>query len=79
MINNLFANLQSSMANRHVSVPVALMIGCKIGALWLPDHASQFQTTGEVLMGYAAISAGNSGPVQTTPPAIAPAQPEKTP
>lgn len=69
-MNQLIANLASTGKNLHVSVPVAIVLLCQAGKIWLPTYATQFDATQKLFLGYALIAAGNSSP--TVPPASKP-------
>ncbi len=70
--------LQRTVQNKHTSIAAAVYVaakyGAKLGAVWFPHHASQFDQTADLLesaaVGYGLLMAGDAG--ATSPPKNAP-------
>ena len=66
-MNQIIANIKNSIANLHVSVPVALAAGLAIAQAWLPKYATELNSTAAILAAYGIIGAGNTPADKQTP------------
>ena len=66
-MNQIIANIKNSIANLHVSVPVALAAGLAIAQVWLPKYATELNSTAAILAAYGIIGAGNTPADKQTP------------
>lgn len=70
-IPDRIANL---ISNPHTSIAGLVFIACKLGKIWLPKYAPQFETTEGVAVAYGFGMAGDAKPQevvksQSQPPA----------
>lgn len=69
-MNKLIFNLASATKSPHVSIPMAMVLLCEVGKIWLPAYAQQFDATQKLFIAYGVISAANTSP--TVPPVSKP-------
>lgn len=70
MKEKIMSLIERALSNPHTSFASLVWIACKLGAIWLPDHKSQFEATEAVAVGYGLFMAGDAqkAPVPPVPP-----------
>lgn len=68
-------NIKTLLANKHTSgaalVYVGSIVAMEIGAVWFPNHAEQFKSTGKIIesaaLTYGLLAAGDANPTPPNP------------
>ena len=62
------ANLIHAVTNLHVTIPVAIAVSLAVAQIWLPQYATQLNSTAAVLAAYGVIASANTPNTKQTPP-----------
>lgn len=68
MKDRIMSLIERALSNPHTSFASLVWIACKLGAIWLPQHKSQFEATEAVAVGYGLFMAGDAQKQPLTPP-----------
>ena len=59
-MKTLLEFLVTAWDNKHTTTAGIVYVLCKFGAVWFPDHKSQFEATEAIAVGYGLLKAGDA-------------------